>query len=148
MRGGAAKFENPDGDLFSLVGILVVGKDGVGKNGVGKNGVGKDKKGGGRVTSPFVDGMGVFIRSTSEVGKVSESLALAIVGAVSILAVGKFPLGFIIRIPTAFTPGTWLIFSTGGWIGRPSSAKSERALYPAKAVAAIAKTRSLRFARR
>lgn len=114
---------------------------------VGKDGVGKDKKGGCGVTSSLVDGMDVSVGSVCEGGRVSEELVFAVVGTISILAVGNFPLGLIIRIPTAFTPGTWFIFSIGGWIGRLSSAKSERALYPTKAVAAIVKTRSLRFAR-
>lgn len=139
MRGGAAKFKNLDGELFSLGGMLIVGK-----GGVGKDEVGKDKKGGCGVTSSLVDGVEVSGGSVCEEGRVSEEL---VVGATSILAVGNFRPGLIIRIPTAFTPGTWFIFSIGGWIGRLSSAKSERALYPTKAVAAIVKTRSLRFAR-
>ena len=116
MRGGAAKFKNLDGESFSLGGMLIVGKDevgkggvgkgGVGKGGVGKDDVGKDKKGGGGVTSSLVDGVDVSGGSVCEEGRVSEELVFAVVGAISILAVGNFRPGLIIRIPTAFTPGT------------------------------------------
>ena len=66
--------------------------------------------------------------------------------AVSIEAFGNFPVGLIIRIPTAFTPGTSLIFSTGGLTGR-SSPNNVKVLYPTNAIAAIAIASIRRFAR-